>query len=860
MNKISNSHDLLRRIMYVFLLSGLLVSCDKYPLDDVEPDWLGSSIYEYLEDDGRFTNYIQLINDLGYTEILSKTGSKTLFVATDEAFNEFYKSNPWGVKSYQDFTPAQKSLILNFGMINNAYLVDMLANYNNGGFREGAAMRRVTAVAVLDSVPYLSGNQLPESPFWNYYKDKKIYLLKDNTPMTLMYFTQKHMEQAMITDDDFKFITGLDRNTNDAHVFNIKIVEKDITCKNGYLDVLEKLLIPPVNLAEYISTNSNTSEFAKILNRFSAPFYDGPNTIQYTVLHPGFNDSIFVMKYFARAGGIARYPNGQAVPSDLMLPFDPSWNSYARTASDNALQSDMSAMFLPTNEAMNNYLTSGSGKVLKDRFGSWDGIPTDILPLFIKRHMRSSFIESVPSRYAIMVDEDNSTLPVKKEDVVGVYIGTNSVIMETNKVYPPDDYESVYGPVLLSANDASPFNKTKVWKWAITQNDFRLYLNSLVSLYSFFVPTDEYFHHFVDPITLGQDVPAALKYWYNTKTNAVNATVYKYDQTTATAGDSIGVITADTYLKNRLLDMLNSHIVVGNVESGKQFFITKGNVVLKVSGTDENLKVRAGGNISMNEVVNANKSYLQSNGKTYFIDKPIQAPQQSVYKVLSTTPQFSEFFSLCSGFPANSKSEIFVSKTNYYGIDYTVKLFNTFNYSVYVPTNEAIEQAIRNDIIMPWDSVFGKKGINQLTDATEKAAQIVKLERFIRYHFQDNSVFVDNYAYNRVCQSATIKLNGGYSYFDTFKNKYYKIGVTSTGGNLTLTPETFDPVNNPNKVHVKTGDGLYNIMTRDYVFNNRPSAFKNADGTGSGLTFYTSTIVTSSTAVIHQIDNVLNFE
>ncbi|MCE1157087.1 MAG: fasciclin domain-containing protein, partial [Bacteroidales bacterium] len=283
------------------------------------------------------------------------------------------------------------------------------------------------------------------------------------------------MVQNMISDNDFKIITGLTRKENDAHLFGIKIIKKDITCKNGYLNILEKVMIPPVNMAEYIGTNSNTSIFADVMNRFCAPYFDSENTIRYRQLNPSFGDSIFVKRYFARIGGINRYPSGQAVPTDMLLPFDPGWNSYIRLAQGHALQSDMAAMFVPTNEAMNQYLNSGSGAVLKDRFKSWDSIPNDILPSLIKRHMRTSFIESVPSRFATMVDEDNSVLPVKEADIVRTYIGTNGVVYETNKVYPPDDYISVYGPVLLSANDVSNVNKTKVWRWAITQNDFRLY-------------------------------------------------------------------------------------------------------------------------------------------------------------------------------------------------------------------------------------------------------------------------------------------------------------------------------------------------------------------------------------------------
>jgi uncharacterized surface protein with fasciclin (FAS1) repeats len=55
---------------------------------------------------GTFTNYLRLIDDLGYAETLAKTGSKTVFPANDEAFDRFYANNSWGVKRYEDLTDA----------------------------------------------------------------------------------------------------------------------------------------------------------------------------------------------------------------------------------------------------------------------------------------------------------------------------------------------------------------------------------------------------------------------------------------------------------------------------------------------------------------------------------------------------------------------------------------------------------------------------------------------------------------------------------------------------------------------------------------------------------------------------------
>lgn len=84
-----------------------------------------------------------------------------------------------------------------------------------------------------------------------------------------------------------------------------------------------------------------------------------------------------------------------------------------------------------------------------------------------------------------MNDAENSPIPVSKNDIVGSYLALNGVIYLTNKVYPPDDYVSVYAPILFS-------ERAKIFNWVIRRKDYRLYLNSLISKYSVFVPVDEF--------------------------------------------------------------------------------------------------------------------------------------------------------------------------------------------------------------------------------------------------------------------------------------------------------------------------------------------------------------------------------
>jgi hypothetical protein len=526
----------------------MFTACDIYDYDNKEPDWLGSSIYDYLNNDSNYTVTVKLIKDLQYDEVLKLTGSKTLFVTSDSAYNEFFKNNAWNVRRYEDLSLAQKKILLFYPMVNNSYTMDVFSNFNsNGDLYEGTAMRRHTALNVIDSVPFVKGENLPASKYWNAYRNKGLWLISDlpvssssnNNLIPMVFFTNDFLRKFLLTAEDFSTLTGgLTRKLDDVHLFNTRLIKKDIVCKNGYINVLDKVLIPPMNMAQYITSNPSTKIFAKLLDRFSAPYINEAATLLYRQIHNGFNDTLYSKVYFSTIGGYTKYPQaGKPAGADItnLLPYNPGWNSL----NTGAIQSDMGAMFVPSDEAMNNYFNSGVGEILRSRYKTWDSVPDNIILRFLKRHMRTSVVESVPSKFSKMVDAENYSLPIQREHIVNSYTGVNGQVYVTNEVYPPIDYISVYSPVLLSEN-------TQIMNWAINISEtsvdgtlfefYRLYLNSPVSTYSLFVPTDEFFSNYLDPIAWGQNVKAALKFWYDKSIPkpTVKATVYKIDPVTGT--------------------------------------------------------------------------------------------------------------------------------------------------------------------------------------------------------------------------------------------------------------------------------------------------------------------------------------
>ena len=225
------------------VVCGAFSSCkDRYDLDDEGnyPSWLGNSIYDELKNPnpevltGTFNNYVRLIDDLGYAEVLGKTGSKTVFPANDEAFARFFAKNSWGVSKYEDLTIAMKKQLLYSSMLDNAILVEMLSNvrYDNTSVTPGVALKHVTTVDVTDSVTHVYGPAgLPQNNnYWTEFYDKGIDMVMDGTRQMMVHFTAEQMTGNGIStrgaDSDFEIITGApyDENENSAYIFRNKII------------------------------------------------------------------------------------------------------------------------------------------------------------------------------------------------------------------------------------------------------------------------------------------------------------------------------------------------------------------------------------------------------------------------------------------------------------------------------------------------------------------------------------------------------------------------------------------------------------------------------------------------------------
>jgi uncharacterized surface protein with fasciclin (FAS1) repeats len=347
---------------------------------DSKPSWLGESIYAELKNanqerlTGTFSNYVRLIDDLGYAETLNRTGSKTIFPANDEAFARFFQKNEWGVTSYEQLTTSQKKLLLYSSMLDNALLIDMLSTASNGTAEpeHGAAVKHITNVSVIDTIQYMkSAEEMPKgNKYWQRFYEKGIHTVSDNTRPMMVHLTREYMLDNDITvagnESDFAILTGTPYQEGTAYVFNNRVIKGDVTCQNGYIHQMKDVIVPPGNMAQVVRGDQETGFFSQVLDYYSAPYENQSLTDSYNAWaeengQPTI-DMIYEVRYFNNQSTHRQNvdPDGNVVSE--LLSFDPGWNQYSNDQGTSGLDlsiADIGAMFVPTDKAFSDFFCEG---------------------------------------------------------------------------------------------------------------------------------------------------------------------------------------------------------------------------------------------------------------------------------------------------------------------------------------------------------------------------------------------------------------------------------------------------------------------------------------------------------------------
>jgi len=98
------------------------------------PGWLGPPIYQVLEKQGKFTNYLKCVDRSVYAATLKSGGLQTVFAPNDDAFKQFLASKNFATAA--DIPDTLVNKIVGYSIINNNYLFEHLPDVLKGNSTE----------------------------------------------------------------------------------------------------------------------------------------------------------------------------------------------------------------------------------------------------------------------------------------------------------------------------------------------------------------------------------------------------------------------------------------------------------------------------------------------------------------------------------------------------------------------------------------------------------------------------------------------------------------------------------------------------------------------------------------------------
>ncbi len=471
-----------------------------------------------------------------------------------------------------------------------------------------------------------------------------------------------------------------------------------------------------------------------------------------------------------------------------------------------------------------------------------------------------------------------------------VYMLYNSYLLAMDATYsfivPDDDYFVYYDPASLAEKADSLGSVNYAYKLKF-DSEYTTTLNAKPALY--------YQKYRFNPET-----------YEFTDTIPVNLASGSGEDITTSVYNELKGTDDDTWIRSRARELLENLIIVDPIKENR-YYQTKGYAYIKCDVNSRNNEGHAvdvtfygGEQIDLgNRPIKTQQSYIyeaddkleDGNGVTYctYSDDPayptgIPTPTTKyIYDRMKNTPEFSEFFYLAEepdnntlpvGFNSFAqfinklvggessdiakngvKYSIFKNAYSYYsalpGHKY-VPFLSKYHYTVYVPTNESVEAALQNGL-PTWEDIFDL--YQKITDnggiGTAKVTQMaIMLNKFLRYHFQDNSVYVDANVPSEYYETSAVNDETGRFLTTEIRKDGSTLAITDQYVKDSKEGEAYYAGTIVDDVHVVT-DGkenvTWNVMARDLVF---PTNVSN-------LTIKEARIESSSFAVLHQIDRPL---
>jgi uncharacterized surface protein with fasciclin (FAS1) repeats len=653
-------------LLFILLIFIIICGCKReYGSYYDPPIGQESYIYKQLVSDPRFSTFVSAIDKVpGLKNELSSSGLFTVMAPDNEAFLKFFESHP----TYKlDVIPVDRLVLI----VKYHIMKWMLFQVN---FLKPGLTKDVFTTFKYESRANLSYSEP------TYGGTKAIYC----PSKMLQIYTPNFFNLYRVTAQDYRDVYGAGSSIaveSKINVMGATVTKQDIASGNGVIHVIDKVLLPPLNVAQLLGNDSKYNEFFQLMKkRFLTYTYNASATL---------------------AQGNYGDVNGNGMIDSLWNRVF-TFNSYIDD--ENPKKADKSPFLMtafgPPKSNFSNYLHN---KLAPGFSNNIDSIPNRTLSLLYQSYFSNDMYWPSQIDAGIARNLLSNTITLSRSDINNIRMTSNSIFYELNKVLEPDAFTAVTGPAFLASN---------YWYFAemLIQTGILSSLTKEGTKYTILCPTNRAF---------------------------VNAGIYYDQKPSGSLKPGFFKLEADKTVSQltipKLVNLMGNHIIPNYDLSASRladgFYLTLNTSPIVIEGG----KIYGSVRDSVSQITDPDKH--MSNGYFHGISKIIIDPQQSIYNIINSAslwnatsplirPEYTKFKELCVA--AGILAKDFVSIT---------KVDEGNKFTLFVPSNEAIIAAQTQAVNpLPKTGAVTPNEPNTsgvINDLTKRA----KLENYIRYFF-----------------------------------------------------------------------------------------------------------------------------
>lgn len=442
-----------KQLTLIALLVLLFFGCKKEDFNKYDrPSWLAGKLFTQMQTVPEISTFVELVKKSGYDTIINVSGSYTVFAPNNEAFAQYFQSNP-DYKSVAEMPKSEVVKLVKYHLVQNPWTkkqlmsldvkgwIDTLdlTNDKPKGFKRETLLLGKNKKFGVQWSKYKKANTLTNEKRHNIIDTtlttwtRRVYT--DNRKYAPIFFKQYFDIYYLDFHSDYEFYFGRQfEQVTDLYYVGGRVTSPEMFAENGFVYVIDRVAEPLKNGGEILTDKSKGNSYTayyNLVNLFSEFSYN--QTATYA--QPGYSsglkvDSLFDLTYPQLAFNISsektRAPKGTyGLPANVSIRYH-----HGIVAPTDAALSQL----------VSQYLAGGNN------WGSLENAPENI-----KRIIANSSL-SINPVYATdlekgFVNGESDLIKLDPSSIVQKEYGSNCSFIGVNQPIVPRAFSSVTGPV-----------------------------------------------------------------------------------------------------------------------------------------------------------------------------------------------------------------------------------------------------------------------------------------------------------------------------------------------------------------------------------------------------------------------------